>query len=106
MGGLEIVVGCILQEVLLKKASRLIDVTHNALLKGIEVVKPGNTFGDIGEAIQKYVEGKKMSVVRDFCGHGVGKAFIQPQMFYILVKKILDLYLNLGCFLQLNLWLI
>ena len=58
-----------------KKASRLIEVTHNALLKGIEVVKPGNTFGDIGEAIQKYVEGKKMSVVRDFCGHGVGKSF-------------------------------
>ena len=58
-----------------KKASRLIEVTYNALLKGIEVVKPGNTFGDIGEAIQKYVEGKKMSVVRDFCGHGVGKIF-------------------------------
>ena len=58
-----------------KKATRLIEVTHNALLKGIEVVKPGNTFGDIGEAIQKYVEGKKMSVVRDFCGHGVGKSF-------------------------------
>ena len=58
-----------------KKASRLIQVTHGALLKGIEVVKPGNTFGDIGAAIQKYVEGKKMSVVRDFCGHGVGKSF-------------------------------
>ena len=58
-----------------KKAARLIEVTHNALLKGIEVVKPGNTFGDIGEAIQKYVEGKKMSVVRDFCGHGVGRSF-------------------------------
>ena len=58
-----------------KKASRLIEVTYNALLRGIEVVKPGNTFGDIGEAIQKYVEGKKMSVVRDFCGHGVGKSF-------------------------------
>ena len=47
----------------------------NALLRGIEVVKPGNTFGDIGEAIQKYVESKKMSVVRDFCGHGVGRSF-------------------------------
>ena len=58
-----------------KKASRLIEVTYNALLRGIEVVKPGNTFGDIGEAIQKYVEGKKMSVVRDFCGHGVGRSF-------------------------------
>ena len=58
-----------------KKASRLIEVTYNALLRGIEVVKPGNTFGDIGEAIQKYVESKKMSVVRDFCGHGVGRSF-------------------------------
>ena len=58
-----------------KKASRLIEVTHNSLLKGISAVKPGNTFGDIGEAIQKYVESKNMSVVRDFCGHGVGKNF-------------------------------
>ena len=58
-----------------KKASRLIEVTYNALLRGIEVVKPGNTFGDIGEAIQKYVESKKMSVVRDFCGHGLGRSF-------------------------------
>jgi len=58
-----------------KKATRLIEVTYNALLKGIEVVKPGNTFGDIGESIQKYVESKKMSVVRDFCGHGVGRNF-------------------------------
>ena len=58
-----------------KKAKRLIEVTHNALIKGIEVVKPGNTFGDIGETIQKYVESEKMSVVRDFCGHGVGKSF-------------------------------
>ena len=58
-----------------KKATRLIEVTYNALLKGIEAVKPGNTFGDIGEAIQKYVESKKMSVVRDFCGHGVGRSF-------------------------------
>ena len=58
-----------------KKASRLIEVTYNALLRGIEVVKPGNTFGDIGEAIQEYVESKKMSVVRDFCGHGVGRSF-------------------------------
>ena len=58
-----------------RKASLLIEVTHNALLKGIEEVKPGNTFGDIGEAIQKYVESKKMSVVKDFCGHGVGRSF-------------------------------
>ena len=58
-----------------RKACLLIEITHNALLKGIEEVKPGNTFGDIGEAIQKYVESKKMSVVKDFCGHGVGRSF-------------------------------
>jgi methionyl aminopeptidase len=58
-----------------RKAQRLIDVTHQSLLKGIEVVKPGNTFGDIGFAIQKYVESNKMSVVRDFCGHGLGEVF-------------------------------
>ena len=71
-----------------KKASRLIEVTHNALFKGIEVVKPGNTFGDIGAAIQKYVEGKKMSGVRDFCGHGVGKSFHSaPNVLHFGEKK-------------------
>ena len=58
-----------------KKASRLIEVTHESLMRGISAVKPGNTFGDIGAAIQQFVEGKKMSVVRDFCGHGVGRSF-------------------------------
>ena len=57
------------------KASRLIEVTHESLMRGISAVKPGNTFGDIGAAIQQFVEGKKMSVVRDFCGHGVGRSF-------------------------------
>ena len=58
-----------------KKAHRLIEVTHESLMRGISMVKPGNTFGDIGAAIQQYIEGKKMSVVRDFCGHGVGRTF-------------------------------
>ncbi len=57
------------------KAARLIQVTHDALMKGIEQVKPGNTFGDIGHAIQVHVESHRMSVVRDFCGHGVGQVF-------------------------------
>jgi len=61
-----------------RKAERLIQVTHDALFKGIEAVKPGNTFGDIGAAIQKYVEGHRMSVVRDFCGHGLGRVFHAP----------------------------
>ena len=61
-----------------RKAERLIQVTHDALMKGIEAVKPGNTFGDIGHAIQSYVEGHRMSVVRDFCGHGLGRVFHAP----------------------------
>ena len=61
-----------------RKAERLIQVTHDSLFKGIEAVKPGNTFGDIGYAIQSYVESQRMSVVRDFCGHGLGRVFHSP----------------------------
>lgn len=59
-------------------ARKLIDVTHDALMIGIEAVKPGNTFGDIGHAIQTYAESHGMSVVRDFCGHGLGRVFHAP----------------------------
>ncbi|RMD94569.1 MAG: type I methionyl aminopeptidase [Alphaproteobacteria bacterium] len=59
-------------------ARRLIRVTHDALFKGIEAVRPGNTFGDIGHAIQSFVEANRMSVVRDFCGHGLGRVFHAP----------------------------
>ena len=55
-----------------RKAERLIEVTHESLMRGIAAVKPGNTFGDIGYAIQSFVEANRMSVVRDFCGHGLG----------------------------------
>ena len=61
-----------------RKAERLIQVTHDALMIGIDQVKPGNTFGDIGAAIQRYVEAQRMSVVRDFCGHGLGRVFHSP----------------------------
>jgi methionyl aminopeptidase len=61
-----------------RKAERLIQITHDALMKGIEVVKPGNTFGDIGHAIQSYAESQRVSVVRDFCGHGLGQVFHAP----------------------------
>lgn len=61
-----------------RKAERLIQVTHDALMLGIEAAKPGNTFGDIGHAIQTYVEAQRMSVVRDFCGHGLGQVFHAP----------------------------
>ena len=61
-----------------RKAERLIQVTHDALMLGIEAVRPGNTFADIGHAIQSYVEAQRMSVVRDFCGHGLGRVFHAP----------------------------
>lgn len=57
------------------KAKRLVDVTYDAMMKGIEQVHPGNTLGDIGYAIQTFAEENGYSVVRDYCGHGIGKVF-------------------------------
>jgi methionyl aminopeptidase len=57
------------------RARRLVDVTYEALQRGMAVVKPDATVGDIGFAIQSYVEAQRCSVVRDFCGHGVGEVF-------------------------------
>ncbi|WCL53508.1 type I methionyl aminopeptidase [Gimibacter soli] len=56
-------------------AERLVKVTFEAMWKGIEAVKPGATLGDIGHAIQSHVEANRFSVVRDFCGHGIGRVF-------------------------------
>ena len=60
------------------KASRLMDATYESLMRGIEAVRPGATLGDIGHAIQSFVEGERYSVVRDFCGHGLGRIFHCP----------------------------
>jgi methionyl aminopeptidase len=60
------------------KAKRLIEVTYEALMRGIAQVKPGNTFGDIGWAIQSYAEQQRFTIVRDFCGHGIGRKFHEP----------------------------
>ncbi|MBE9606135.1 type I methionyl aminopeptidase [Acetobacteraceae bacterium H6797] len=57
------------------KARLLMDVTYESLMRGIAAVKPGATLGDVGHAIQSYVEKNRFSVVRDFCGHGIGKTF-------------------------------
>jgi len=57
------------------RARRLVDVTYEGLARGLAQVKPGARFGDIGHAIQAYVESMRCSVVRDFCGHGVGRVF-------------------------------
>ncbi|WP_366556242.1 type I methionyl aminopeptidase [Aquibaculum sediminis] len=60
------------------KARRLVEVTHESMMRGIEAVRPGATLGDIGHAIQSYVEAQRFSVVRDFCGHGLGRIFHEP----------------------------
>ena len=58
------------------KAMRLLEITYEAMMRGIQAVRPGATTGDIGHAIQAYAEGEeKCSVVRDFCGHGLGRIF-------------------------------
>lgn len=57
------------------KAKRLTQVTYEAMMLGIEQVRPGKTVGDIGHAIQNYAEKHGYSVVRDYCGHGLGKVF-------------------------------
>lgn len=57
------------------KGNKLIQATYDAMMKGIEIVKPGTTLGDIGHAIQSFAESKGFSVVRDFCGHGIGRDF-------------------------------
>jgi methionyl aminopeptidase len=58
-----------------RRAQRLVKVTYEALTRGIAAVRPGATTGDIGAAIQEYVEVERCSVVRDFCGHGLGRLF-------------------------------
>ena len=58
-----------------RKAERLVEVTHECLMRGIAAVKPGARLGDVGHAIQSYAEAERCSVVRDFCGHGLGQVF-------------------------------
>jgi len=56
-------------------ATRLIETTFEAMWRGIEAVRPGATLGDVGHAIQTHAEAQGFSVVRDFCGHGLGRVF-------------------------------
>lgn len=58
-----------------RRAERLIDITYDSLMLGIAAVKPGNTTGDIGAAIQRFAENERCSIVQDFCGHGLGRLF-------------------------------
>jgi len=60
------------------KSKNLVETTYNSMMKAISIIKSGIHLGDIGEVIQTYVEKKGFSVVKDFCGHGIGKIFHEP----------------------------
>ncbi len=65
------------------RAGRICDVAHQAMVTGIEMVKPGLRLGDVGHAIQRYAEGQGCSVVREYCGHGIGRVFHEdPQVLH------------------------
>ena len=64
-------------------ARKLVQIAHECLYKGIELVRPGTTLGDIGSAIQQYAEANHYSVVREYCGHGIGRIFHEePQVLH------------------------
>jgi methionyl aminopeptidase len=65
------------------QAKRLVQITHECLLKGIAMVRPGTRLGDIGHAIQQHAETHGFSVVREYCGHGIGREFHEdPQVLH------------------------
>ena len=65
------------------RARQLCEIAHKSMVTGIEMVKPGMRLGDIGHAIQRYAEGQGCSVVREYCGHGIGKVFHEdPQVLH------------------------
>jgi len=64
-------------------ARRLVETTREAMIRGIRKVRPGATLGDIGHAIQEYAEGQRFSVVREYCGHGIGRVYHEePQVLH------------------------
>ena len=65
------------------RGQRICDIAHECMVRGIEMVRPGVHLGDIGHAIQKYAEGNSCSVVREYCGHGIGRGFHEdPQVLH------------------------
>jgi len=84
------------------KAKRLVDVTYDSMMAGIEAVKPGATLGDIGHAIQQVAEAQRFSVVRDFCGHGLGQVFHCPPSVMHFGKPDTGTVLEPGMFLTIE----
>lgn len=78
------------------KAQKLIDVTYEALMAAIDIVRPGTTLGDIGYLIQTMAEKHRYSIVRDFCGHGIGQEFHTPPSVLHYGRKGTDLELKKG----------
>jgi methionyl aminopeptidase len=65
------------------KARRVVDIAHDSMVLGIDMVQPGVQLGDIGHAIQQFAEGQGCSVVREYCGHGIGRGFHEdPQVLH------------------------
>ena len=77
-------------------SNRLCEVTRQSMIEGIKVIKPGSTIGDIGAAIQEYAESKNYSVVREYCGHGIGKKFHESPQILHYGKKNTGLKLEEG----------
>ena len=78
------------------KAKNLINATYESMMKGIGILKPGLKLGDIGHEIQTYVEEKGYSVVKDFCGHGIGTVFHEPPNILHYGEKNTGIELNPG----------
>jgi len=78
------------------KSKNLVSTTYDSMMKAISIIKEGIHLGDIGEAIQSHVEDKGFSVVRDFCGHGIGKIFHEPPNVLHYGKKGEGIKLNAG----------
>lgn len=79
-----------------RRAARLCDVTHECLMRGVEAVMPGRTTNAIGAAIQNHAERERCSVVRDFCGHGVGRVFHDAPTILHYVEASYDVPLRPG----------
>ncbi len=78
------------------KSKNLVSATYDSMMKAISIIKDGIHLGDIGETIQKHVEKKGFSVVRDFCGHGIGKIFHESPNVLHYGKKGEGIKLNTG----------
>jgi methionyl aminopeptidase len=79
-----------------RRAARLCDITYEAMMRGIAAIRPGASSNNIGAAIQSYAEGERCSVVRDFCGHGLGRVFHDAPTILHYVEPSYDVALKPG----------